>query len=560
VSTAPAPPTPFATIAELSEALAQTSARGAKVATIAGLLQRVAPAEVPAVVGFLSGKPRFGKIGIGYATLGRLLARSPAADASLGVGAVESELLRVDGLDARDAERALGDLFATLTATERTFLARVLGEGLRQGSLAGVMLAAIAKAFGAPEATVRRATMMSGDMTVVAAALAEDPHLPEELLTLTPGRPILPMLAEAAKDTDAALSEASGSARIDVKMDGVRVQIHSANGAIRIFSRSLGDLTSSLGPIVATVEGFLAGRGAVLDGEVLLVGPSGRPRPFQDTMSALSEAGREGFARRAEGALALHVFDVLHDGTRSLVDAPLSERHIALTELVPEAHRIPCTTVGSAEEARAFYEAALRDGHEGVVVKRLDAPYVAGARDAAWYKVKKVETVDLVVLAAEWGHGRRQGWLSNLHLGARAEGGAFVMVGKTFKGMTDTMLAAQTERLLALESSREGDTQGGIVFVRPEMVVEVAFNDVQRSARYPGGVALRLARVLRHRDEKPAHEVDTLARLTALAPPPHADSPEPQRPAPREKTGRRVDASQLALFGDLGPSKRRLGR
>lgn len=546
--------TAFAELATLSDDLSRTSARNAKAVAIASLLARLEVEEVPAAVGFLSGEPRFGKIGIGYAKLGRLLARSPAGAASLSVLEVEAELLRVDGLAPREAERALADLFAVLTVEERTFLARVLGEGLRQGSLAGVMLSAVARAFGAPEPTVRRATMMSGDLTVVALALATDRTIPDDLLVLRPGRPVLPMLAEPADDAEAALSEASGRARIDVKMDGIRVQIHSLNGATRIFSRSLSDLTQTLAPIVATIDGFLGGRGAVLDGEVLLVGPDGKPRPFQDTMSALSEGGRESFARRGEGTLHLHVFDVLHDGTASLVDAPLLERHAALEAIVPEAHRIPFRMVASPDEARAFYEAALRDGHEGVVVKRLDAAYVAGARDAAWYKVKKTETVDLVVLAAEWGSGRRTGKLSNIHLGARADDGTFVMVGKTFKGMTDAMLTFQTERLAALETSRDGDDHGAVI-VRPELVVEIAFNDVQRSTRYPGGIALRLARVVRYRDDKAPHETDTLARLLSLAPPPRAPDPGPERQKKAPKDAPPV--AQLTLFGDLGPSKRK---
>lgn len=553
----PRPETPFAELARLSEELARTSSRNAKVGAIAALLGRLAPAEVPAAVGFLSGAPRFGKIGIGYATLGRLLARSPAGAPSRTIGEVEDVLSGIERLEPRDAERELAELFASLAAEERTFLSRVLGDGLRQGSLAGVMLAAVAKTYATDEAIVRRATMMSGDATRVAAALAAHGRIAEDLLVLVPGRPVLPMLAEPADDVQDALAAASGEARIDVKMDGVRVQIHSYFGKVELFSRSLGDLTSSLGPIVATIAGFLGGRDAVLDGEVLLVGPDGRPRPFQDTMSALSEAGRAGFARRDEGTLHLHVFDALHDGDRSLVDLPLRERTARLEALVPAPYRIPYALVHGVDDARAFYETALRDGHEGVVVKRLDAPYAAGTRDAAWYKVKKIETVDLVILAAEWGHGRRKGWLSNIHLGAR-EGDRFVMVGKTFKGMTDAMLEEQTQKLLALETSREGDEDGGIVFVRPEMVAEIVFNDVQRSSRYPGGVALRLARVVRYRDDKAAAETDTLAHLVSLAPPPRRATPT--EPAKRGKKPATEPSPQLGLFGDLGPPKRTFRR
>jgi DNA ligase-1 len=349
------------------------------------------------------------------------------------------------------------------------------------------------------------------------------------------------MLAEAAKSPEEALEGLGGEALADVKIDGIRAQIHCTNGRISVFSRALADLTDRLGAAVRECLGVLE-HDVVLDGEIALVDAAGRPFAFQDTMSALGESWVGGPGQR----LRLFAFDVLALGGESLVDRPLVDRRRALVSVVGEGARAASRTVRSPEEARRAYDDALAEGHEGLVLKRLDAPYVAGARDAAWFKVKKVETADLVVLAAEWGSGRRRGTLSNVHLGARAEcDDGFVMVGKTFKGMTDAMLAYQTERLLALETSREGGPDHGVVRVRPGLCAEVAYSDVQRSPRYPGGVSLRLARIVRYRDDKSPSEATTIEEL-------RRGLPRVPEVTPRRKTRETTPTTQLSLFAPRG--------
>lgn len=505
----------FVTLAKLSAELSATSSRNAKVLALASALASLSPDEVPAAVGFLSGEPRFGKVGVGYARLSRLYALPTTREPKLSILEVEERATELSALPAPRLDERLRELFVDLVPEERAFLGRVMGEGLRQGSLEGVMLSAVAKAYaaGTHEAEVRRATMTSGSLAAVAESLAKTGTIVEDLRHLRVHRPVLPMLAAPADDASSALVACAGNARADVKMDGVRVQIHKSEAGVRAFSRQLNDVTAELGPLLFPI-GSLPARSFVLDGEVVAFDERGRPLAFQDTMSTFARTSDAGAVASRKGTLRLFVFDLLLLDDRELVDEPLDERLRAMGAVVPSEWVMPGETVSDATTAERAYARALEAGHEGLVMKRLDSRYVAGTRDAAWLKVKKAVTVDLVVLGAEWGHGRRDGYLSNLHLGARARDGAFVMVGKTFKGLTDAMLAEQTRVLLELEDHR--DEHG--VFVRPGFVVEVAFSDVQRSPRYPAKVALRLARVKRFRPDKSPSEVEPIESLAALAP------------------------------------------
>lgn len=533
--------TPFEALAKTSLRLRATRARSTKAEILAEFLRELVPSEVVAAVGLLSGRTRFGKVGVGYGTLGRV-AVGPERDApSPSILDVERELEVLRERAPRDRDEAIAHLFARLSPEGRAVLSEIVTEGPRQGGLEGLMIVALGRAFAADEAEIRRGVMMSGSVWAVAEALASGTGVPKDLRTLLPGRPVRPMLAEAAKSPEEALESVGGEAIADVKIDGIRAQLHYTNGQLQVFSRALADLGER---IASMLRANLAGleRDAVLDAEVALVDATGRPFAFQDTMSALGESWVPGPGQR----LRLFVFDVLALGGEVLVDRPLHERRNALEAVIDEGARVPSRTVASPDDARRAYESALAEGHEGIVLKRLDSPYVAGARDAAWFKVKKAETADLVVLAAEWGSGRRRGYLSNLHLGARAEDGdGFVMVGKTFKGMTDAMLAHQTERLSELETAREGGPDFGVVHVRPGLVAEVAYSDVQRSARYPGGVALRLARVVRYRDDKTPSEATSIDELRRAAPrAPEAVSRAKKRDTP--------PSAQLSLFGPRG--------
>jgi DNA ligase 1 len=495
-------------LVEASEAVGVTRSRLAKVERLAAVLRRLAPAEVAAGVAFLSGELRQRQIGVGWAALRDL--PGPAGEPSLTVADVDAAFERIGALTGAGSQaarrEALVDLFARATASEGEFLRRLLGGELRQGALEGVMVQALARAAGANPAAVQRAFMLRGDLAAVAeAALREGPGALDRF-NLEVGRPVRPMLARPAKDVDEAL-ERLGEAAVEWKLDGARVQIHRRDDDVRVYTRSLDDVTARVPEIVeATLA--LPARTAVLDGEAIALRADGRPEPFQVTSSR--------FARRQEKAVPLHLFlfDVLHVDGQDVLDQPGAERAALLAELVPEAQRTPRIVVSDPAAAQAFLDDAIARGHEGVMLKALDQPYVAGSRGTGWLKVKPVHTLDLVVLAAEWGHGRRRGWLSNLHLGARdPTGGGFVMLGKTFKGLTDEMLRWQTEKLLELETGRDAH----VVHVRPELVVEVAFDGVQTSSRYPGGVALRFARVLRHRPDKSAAEADTLDAVLSSA-------------------------------------------
>ena len=494
-------------LVEASDAVRATSARGGKIELLAALLRRLGPAETRAVVTWLSGELTQRQIGVGWAALrDRPL---PAGEPSLTVAEVEDAFTRIGafgGPGSQVARRdAVRDLLARATEDEQRFLVALLLGDLGQGALAGVMTDAVAKAAGVPRADVRRALMLRGDLGAVAAIALADGVAGLRAVTLELLRPIQPMLASPGDDLAGALERISPAA-VEYKLDGVRVQVHRRGDEVGVFTRTLDDITARVPEVVAAALA-LPTDAAVLDGEAIALRADGRPEPFQVT------AGRLG-TRRPEGApLTALFFDVLHAGGEDLIDRPGAERFEALAELMPEQGRIPRVVAPDAEAASAVLDDALARGHEGVIVKSLEAPYAAGRRGAGWLKVKPRHALDLVVLAAEWGHGRRRGWLSNLHLGAREpDGPGHVMLGKTFKGLTDAMLAWQTERLLALEVAREGH----VVHVRPELVVEVAFDGVQASTRYPGGVALRFARVLRHRPDKPAAEADTLDAVLAV--------------------------------------------
>ncbi|WP_345893783.1 ATP-dependent DNA ligase [Nocardioides sp. TF02-7] len=427
------------------------------------------------------------------------------------VDAALDDVARLSGAGSAAARAtAVADLFGRATHEEQQWLrAVVLGE-VRQGALEAVMTEGLAAAAEVPVADVRRAAMLAGGATyVVDAAFAGREAL--AAVGLTVGRPVLPMLASSAPDLPAALAKlAGGELAVDAKLDGIRVQVHRDGDRVLVATRSLDDITHRLPEVVEAVRSLPAER-LVLDGEAIALDEDGRPRPFQETAARTATEAAGG----AGAAVTPFFFDLLHLDGRDLLDLPARDRWTALEELVPEHHRVPRWRGSDPEQAQAFADRVLADGHEGVVVKAADAAYAAGRRGAAWVKVKPVHTLDLVVLAVEWGSGRRSGWLSNIHLGARdpERPGGFVMLGKTFKGMTDEMLRWQTERFLGLETHREGH----VVHVRPEQVVEIAFDGLQRSTRYPGGLALRFARVVRYRDDKTADEADTMETVREAA-------------------------------------------
>jgi DNA ligase-1 len=500
-------------IAETSRAVAAASARRAKTELLAECLRAAGGPEVAIAVAYLSGELPQRQIGVGWAALRDR--PSPATEATLSVGEVDAAFTAIGQISGKGSVAArkdlIGELFARATAGEQNFLLRLLSGELRQGALDGVMADAIATAAGVPPAEVRRAVMFRGSLGAVAAVALTEGRDALRAVGLEVGRPVKPMLAASAPSIDAALAKVSPAA-VEWKLDGIRVQAHLSGGDVRLFTRTLDDITARLPEAVSALSA-LPVRTGVFDGELIALRDDGRPHPFQVTSArAASHGGRPAAEQRVP--LSVFLFDVLHLDGADLIDRPGQERHAALAEVVPEPLRMPRLVTGSAEEATAFFRDALAQGHEGVLVKSLDTPYTAGRRGAGWIKVKPRDTLDLVVLAVEWGHGRRQGKLSNLHLGARdPESGGFVMLGKTFKGLTDEMLGWQTERLLALEDRRDEWT----VYVRPELVVEIAFDGVQRSSRYPGGLALRFARVLRHRPDKSAAEADTIESVRATA-------------------------------------------
>ena len=502
-------------MADASEAVAGTSSRLAKVEVLARALHDAGPAEVTIAVAYLSGELPQRQIGVGWATLRD--AAPPAGAPSLTLADVDAAFTAIGSVSGKGsvaARKELVDgLFGRATAREQSFLLRLLSGELHQGALEGAMADAIARAAQVPGPAVRRALMLCGSMGMVAETALAEGSAGLGKFGLQVGRPIGPMLASSAATIADALARISPAA-VEWKMDGIRVQVHISGGRARLFTRTLDEITDRM-PEVTEILAGLPVRDAVLDGEVIALREDGRPHPFQVTASRT--ARRAGEAAAGATGLSVFMFDIVHLDGEDLIDRPGGERFAALARVVPGQLRMPRVVTRSVQEATAFFDDSLAHGHEGVVVKSLDTPYTAGRRGAGWIKVKPRHTLDLVILAAEWGHGRRRGWLSNLHLGARDPAtGGFIMLGKTFKGLTDEMLAWQTGRLLALEDRRDDYT----VYVRPELVAEIAFDGVQRSPRYPGGLALRFARVLRYREDKSAAEADTIEAVRATQPAP----------------------------------------
>jgi len=554
----------LAELAEVSRVVSQTSARLAKVAALADALRAASVEEVPVLVAYLSGELPQRQIGVGWAALRSV--PPPAESASLTLLAADEAMSGIKAVggkgSAAERKRLVEELFAAATAEEQFFLIRLLSGELRQGALDGVMTDAVARAAEVPGAEVRRAVMLSGSLATAAQAALDGGSAALARFGLQVGRPLKPMLAASEASLADALAKAgggaggaaevggtgaeggaevgmaagrsevgaeggtaarveglvaaAGAAAVEWKLDGIRVQAHLADRTVRLFTRSLDDITDRLPEIVAALAA-LPVRDAVFDGELIALRPDGRPYAFQDTASrAASDVDALKAAKQSAGSIPLSVFlfDVLHLDGADLLDRPDAERHAALAAVVPPAMLMPRLVTADPDEAAEFFKDAVARGHEGVVVKSLTTPYAAGRRGAGWIKVKPRHTLDLVVLAVEWGHGRRKGWLSNLHLGARdPETGGWVMLGKTFKGLTDELLTWQTQRFQELEDHRDDWT----VYVRPEQVVEIAFDGVQRSPRYPGGVALRFARVLRYRTDKTAAEADTIDTVKTLA-------------------------------------------
>jgi DNA ligase 1 len=523
----------LAELVAVSGAVAATRSRSAKSALVAGCLRsagsdQVAD-EVEIAAAFLSGELRQRRTGIGWAALrgARDLPEqnTPPSDPTLSLTVVDDVFARIaaDSGSGSQARRAaeLGALFAAATEPERAFLTALVGGELRQGAQDGVMVEAIAAAADVPVADVRRAFMLRGSLPPIAAAALRDGVESLRAIGLEVGRPVLPMLASSAPDVAQAIAQTSQTVlgspperpdpvACEWKLDGIRVQVHRAGDEVWVFTRTLDDITARVPELVEEVLA-LAVRAVVLDGEAIALDDAGRPRPFQET-AARTGSRLEVAALRSSVPLALFIFDVLQIDGRDLLDAPAAVRQEVLAAVVPDRLRVPRVVTNDAAEATRFFDDAIAHGHEGVVVKSLLAPYEAGRRGVGWVKVKPRHTLDLVVLAVEWGHGRRAGVLSNLHLGARDGAGGFVMLGKTFKGLTDELLAWQTELFLRLETHRDGYT----VYVAPEAVVEIAFDGVQTSPRYPGGVALRFARVLRYRPDKRASDADDLDAVRAI--------------------------------------------
>ncbi|MFB6610465.1 ATP-dependent DNA ligase [Agromyces sp. NPDC056379] len=495
-----------------ADTVASTRSRLAKIEALAELLRRLEPDEIAPAVGFLVGKPRQGRVGVGWHGVAAATGE-PAAEPSLTVGELDAVLDRLAATSGAGSSgeraRELAELIGRATDREQGFIGRVLLGEVRTGALEGVVTDAIARAAERPVAGVRRAAMLSGDLGETARLALTGTEAELDAVGLVVGRPVLPMLAATASSAAAAL-ETTGEASVEFKLDGARIQVHRTGDEVRVFTRNLADVTRRL-PEVVDVVRRLPVHDVILDGETLSLDEDGAPRPFQDTMSSF------GAESASETVLHPWFFDVLHVDGRDLLDEPLSTRLAELERIAP-GHRIPGEITADPAVAEQVSADALAAGQEGVVVKAIGSPYAAGRRGSSWIKVKPVLTYDLVVLACEWGSGRRTGWLSNLHLGALdpigefGEPGGFVMVGKTFKGLTDELLRWQTERFPQIETRRTEHT----VWVEPSIVVEIAIDGVQRSSRYPGGIALRFARVKKYRDDKTAAEADTIQTLRGL--------------------------------------------
>ena len=501
-------------LVETSASVAAAPGKLDKVARLGDLLRKLDDTDIEAAVAFLSGRTRQGRVGVGYAAIASATDVPPTAEPTLSIADVDRHFAALEMVSgpgsARERAQQLRDLFVRATAAEQDFLRRLLYGELRQGALEGVLVDAIARASAVPAANIRRAAMMAGDLGPVARAALRDGSGAIEAFGVQLMAPVRPMLADSADDVETAVA-ALGDATLEFKIDGARIQVHKSADDVRIFTRTLKDVTAAV-PEIVTATRALAVRRAIFDGEVVAMTPDGRPHPFQATMRRVGRTRDVGKARD-ELPLTPFLFDCLYADGQALIDEPLERRTQVLHDLAPGLV-VPSVMRPTADQARAFAGEALARGHEGVMAKALDAPYSAGRRGASWLKVKQARTLDLVVLAAEWGHGRRRGWLSNLHLGARdPDSNGFVMLSKTFKGLTDAMLAWQTAKFLALELSRDAHT----VYVRPKLVVEIAFNEIQQSPIYPAGLALRFARVMRYREDRPATSADTIATVRSMA-------------------------------------------
>jgi DNA ligase-1 len=503
----------LADVVSTSAQVAANAGRLAKIRALADCMKQLEPDEIEIAIPFLSGETRQGKLTLGYA---QLKEGQPASTATpqltlREIDAVFEELKAIKGKgSAGRRQAALKALFERTTSAEQDFLLRLIVGELRQGALEGVMLEAVAAAAGLPAADVRRAATLAGGVAPVARAALTEGAAGLEKFSIQLMRPVLPMLAQPAVDAETALA-GLGKALLEWKLDGARVQVHKSGDEVRVFTRSLNEVTAAVPEVVSAARAARA-RSLILDGEAIALRPDGKPQPFQLTMRRFGRKIDDDAMRR-ELPLSVFFFDcMLADGV-ALMDRPLSERRALLERSVLKEHLTPSLVTGDPAQAAGFYAEALRHGHEGIVAKALDSAYEAGRRGASWFKVKRAHTLDLVVLAAEWGNGRRRGWLSNLHLGARDPAtNEFIMLGKTFKGMTDAMLEWQTREFLARETQRDEWT----VHVRPEIVVEVAFNDLQQSPHYPGGLALRFARVKRYRPDKRAEDADTIETVRLI--------------------------------------------
>ncbi len=512
----------LARLVETSAAVTATPSRLKKIDHLAALLSSAAPGEVEPLIAFLSGGPRQGRIGIGGAAIRAAVPARSADTPSLTLAEVDAAFgeIAAIGLPKRRVER-LRSLLERATAGEQRFLTRLLYGELRQGALEGVLMEAVARAARVSSDAVRRAAMLAGDLAPVARAALSEGLAGLGRYSVQLFQPVQPMLAESAATVEDAIASA-GRAAVELKLDGARIQVHKDGGDVRVFTRNLRDVTTAVPEVVAVTRAMPA-RSLILDGEAIALKPGGAPHPFQMTMRRFGRRKNDDALRRELPLTALF-FDCLYADGAPAIDEPLSRRLDLLHSAASPTHTVARLHAPSAADADAFLFQALAQGHEGVMVKSLDAPYAAGRRGASWLKVKQARTLDLVVLAVEWGSGRRHGWLSNIHLGARdPDHNAFVMLGKTFKGLTDEMLAWQTERFLQLEIGRDDYT----VYLKPEVVVEIAFNDLQESPHYPGRLALRFARVKRYRADKTAAEADTFAtvqkiyeEMTGREPPP----------------------------------------
>jgi len=499
--------TGFAALVRVSNQVAATSSRLAKIRSLAEFLAPLEAKEIEIALPYLSGDIRQGKLAVGFAAL--QAARASAAPApSLALGDVDAafeQLKRVKGKGAAERRTALlRELFQRATADEQDFLVRLIVGELRQGALEGIMVEAVAAAAQLPAAEVRRAVSFAGAIAPVAAAALSGGASALAQFSVRVMQPVLPMLAQPAEDMQAALA-ALGTALVEWKLDGARVQVHKAADEVRVYTRNLNDVTTRVPEIVAAVRRSGA-QSLILDGEAIALRSNGRPHPFPVTMSRFGSQ-QDAAGRASELPLSVFFFDCLYLDGAALFDHPTRGRRELLVKALAPELVTPALITSNADAAERFYQEALAAGHEGVMAKALDAPYEAGRRGAAWLKVKRARTLDLVVLAAEWGHGRRRGKLSNLHLGARDPAtGGFVMLGKTFKGLTDATLEWQTREFLKRETARDEWT----VHLRPELVVEIAFNDLQESSQYPGGLALRFARLKGYRPDKSPQDADTI--------------------------------------------------